>query len=372
MRAARIYEGGEIVVEDVPIPSIGSGEVLVEVRAAAVLPNMAVLLSKTSPFPLHRPPPPYTLGSGGATGIIRSVGEGVKAFGLGDRVFVIEILSCGECVLCRRGMRNYCDQAGEMGLFAYSAGGLSLLEKYRDGAMAEYVRAPTANLARLPKHVDLDKAVRLGYWSIAFRGVKEAGFAPGGTVAVIGATGSMGIGAVFQVLALGATMVFAIARNRTRLEELCDLDPNRIIPLSIEDGAVVSRIREMTGGYGIDLLIDAQGFVEPTTTQDVLRAMARRGKVVLVGGVQGDISLRYDWFEWNGTTILGSLNYLISDVEELAQMMAVGLFPSERLKVRTFGLNGVSVALEEIKNAPNAFWTYVVHPWASSGSEMGY
>lgn len=363
MRALRVHRpGGEFVVEDLPVPEPGAGEVLVEVRAAAVLPNMVVLLSQPSPFPIIFPSPPYTLGSGGATGIVRALGQGVEAFKEGDRVFISEVLACGECKACRRGERNYCDRAGEMGLFAYSASGVGLLDKYRDGAMAEYIRVPAQNLAMLPENLDFERSARLGYWSIAYRGMKEAGLKAGMTVAVIGATGSMGLGAALLALAMGAAHVYAIARNRERLAELHSVDPARIRVFSIQDGEVAPRIREATTGKGVDFLIDVQSFVEPSTTQDALRAVGKRGKVVFVGGVQGKISLRYDWFEWNGTVISGSLNYLISDVEELARMMAVGLFPYQRFKTRSFGLGELRIAMEELGRLPSAFWSYVIDP----------
>ena len=363
MKALRVHRQDEpFVVEDIPVPSPGAGEVLVDVRAVAILPNMVVLLARPDPFPIIRPPTPYTLGSGGATGIVAAVGTGVDAFKAGDRVFLTEVLSCGTCDWCRQGCRNYCNAGGEMGLFAYSDAGIALLAQYPNGAMAEYVTVPAHNLARLPEPADLDRSVRLGYWSIAYRGMRNAGLEPGMTVAAIGATGSMGIGATFAALAMGASRIFAIAKSRRGVEELSSVDPARIVPLSVEEGEIAARIRADTDGHGVDFVIDTQGFVEPTTTQEVLGVVGKGGKVALVGGVQGDLTLRYDWLVWWGTSVSGSLNYQIGDVEDLARMMAAGQFPTERIQIKAFGLDGVEEALQGLSRLPGIFWSHVIHP----------
>lgn len=363
MKAVRVNEpGGKFVVEELTAPAPAPGEVVVEIKAAAILPNMAFLLGDPPPFPVLLPPTPYTLGCGGATGVVKELGDGVQSIRAGDRVFISEVLACGDCAHCRGGWRNYCDSGSEMGLFAYTPKGEALLAQHRDGALSELASVPAQNLARLPGDLDLDKCVRLGYWSIAHRGMKVRPDVEGQNVAIVGATGHMGLGATFIALARGASRVFVIARNKARLEELRSVDAKRITALSVEDGEVSSRLRAATGERGVDLLVDAQGFAEPTTTLDALKAVGKRANVVFVGGVQGDVAARYDWYQWSGITISGSLNYLMSDVEELANLMAAGVFPLERIEIKSYSLDEVRKALNEIGELPSAFHSPVIHP----------
>ncbi len=346
------------------MPEPGPGDVLLEVRAAAILPNMSALLAHPAPFPVRRPTPPYTVGCGGVTGIVRAVGPGTEGFRLGDRVFASEILACGACRYCRSGWRNYCDAGAEMGLFAYSPAGDALLARYPDGALAEYARIPASQLARLPDGVDFEASVRLGYWAIPYRGMKGRGVDPGAVIAIAGASGHMGVGAVLSALARGVAHIFAVARDRDRLAEIAALAPDRVTPLSVRDGPVAPRLREHTGGRGVDVLVDTQGFADPSTTMDAAEAVVPHGQIVLVGGVQGPVPLRYDWYAWRGMTVSGSLNYLLSDVQELADLLAAGLLAADRIRVKPYALEQVEQAMRDIPTLPSAFWSPVVRPHA--------
>ncbi|MGD9765401.1 MAG: zinc-binding dehydrogenase [Candidatus Binatia bacterium] len=367
MRALRYHGPGlPLRVEEIGVPEPGPGEVLLEVHAAAILPNMSAILAEPAPFPVRRPPAPYTVGCGGVTGVVREIGPGTVGFAPGVRVFATEILACGSCRFCRSGCRNYCDGAAEMGLFAYGQAGEALLARYPDGALAEYARMPADQLARLPAGIDLERSARLGYWAIPFHGMKGRGVEPGAVVAVAGATGHMGIGAVAAALARGVAHVFAIARDPGRLAELTALAPGRVTALSVQDGPVAPRVRAATVGRGVDVLVDTQGFGDPATTMDAAGAVAKHGHIVLVGGVQGALPLRYDWFAWSGMTVSGSLNYLTSDVEELAELMADGLLAADHIRVKRYALEHVEQAMRDIPHLPSAFWAPVVRPRAGA------
>ncbi|MGI9163549.1 MAG: alcohol dehydrogenase catalytic domain-containing protein, partial [Mycobacterium sp.] len=144
MRAERFYaDTRTVVLEDVPIPEPGPGEVLVKVAFCGICHSDLSLINGT--FPVQRP---VVIQGHEASGTIAKLGAGVTGWKVGDRVIVPAGRPCTECPNCRRGDVGNCLRTQLMA-FAY------------DGAWAEYTVALAVGLTRVPDNVPMEQAAIL-------------------------------------------------------------------------------------------------------------------------------------------------------------------------------------------------------------------
>ncbi len=235
-----------LVVEDVPPPVPGPGEVLVRVRAAGI--NRADLMQRAGRYP---PPAGVTDRLGlEVSGVVAAVGAGVDAWTEGDRV----------CALTD------------------------------GGGYAELVVVPARQVLRVPAGVDLLDAAALPEavctaWSNL---VTVGGLAAGSSVLVHGGSGGVGVVAVQLAAALGA-QVLTTAGGAARAERCLELGATVAIDHRRED--VLTRVLEMTDGRGVDVVLDILG----AGALDMnLRALTTGGRLVVIGlqqGRRGEIDL---------------------------------------------------------------------------------
>ncbi|MCK8669760.1 NADPH:quinone oxidoreductase family protein [Rhodococcus sp. NPDC003382] len=241
MRAARCDSYGPpdvVTVRDVPDPTPGPGEVVVEVRAAAV--NFPDVLMVADKYQVSLPTP-FTPGSEFA-GVVRAVGEGVRSVEAGDAV----------------------------------------MGSAMSGAFAELICVPAEGLTPVPEGLDWPSAAafRVTYTTAYHALVTAAGVRPGEWVVVLGAAGGVGTATVDIAHRLGARVV-ACASTHERLSAVAGAEAG--IAYDSED--LKARIKEITGG-GAQVVIDPVGgrYAEPA-----LRALAPGGRFVTVGYAAGEI-----------------------------------------------------------------------------------
>ena len=160
MLAARLHEIGKpMQLEQVPIPTPRPNDVVVQVKACNVVPNLKnVLATYAEWFPyLPLPKLPAIFGLDSA-GVVTAVGEQVHNIKTGDRVYVNPGLSCGSCRACRRGEDQNCPAYTFMGYFSFGPDGQKLFDAYPYGGLAEYLTAPERNLVVLPDSVTFEQA----------------------------------------------------------------------------------------------------------------------------------------------------------------------------------------------------------------------
>ena len=152
MLAARLHAIGEpMKLERVPLPQPHPTDVVVQVMACNVVPNLKnVLATYAEWFPyLPLPQLPAVFGLD-TSGVVTQVGNQVTDVAVGDRVYVNPGLSCGSCRACRRGEDPNCDAYTFMGYFSFGPEGQRLFDAYPYGGLAEYLTAPQRNLVKLP------------------------------------------------------------------------------------------------------------------------------------------------------------------------------------------------------------------------------
>mgnify|MGYP000489407765 FL=1 len=247
MRAVVCQQFGppeDLVVEERPEPSPGPGQVLVEVKAAAVTFPDTLMLEDKYQFKADLP---YVPG-GEVAGVVAALGEGVDSLAVGDRI----------------------------------VGGLGVT-----GGFAERVVLHAAGARKLPDAVGFAESTGLNYaYGTSLYGLKYRGeLEPGETLLVLGAGGQVGLSAVELGKHMGARVI-AAASSQDKLDLCRERGADETIDYSTED--LKARAKELTGGAGVDVVYDCVGgeYAEPA-----LRAIAWEGRFLVIGFTAGIPSL---------------------------------------------------------------------------------
>ena len=180
-------------------------------------------------------------------GDIVAMGREVRGFQVGQRVVAANSAPCGECYFCRRGQENLCED---------------LL--FNNGAYAEYIRIPERivekNMYEVPEHVSYQDAALVEPLACVLRGLEETGVRAGDTIAVIG-LGPIGMMFVRLAKAVYNARVIAIGRRQTQLDRARRMGADETV-VNCDGADVIGPVREMTGGRGADVVIEAVGLPE--------------------------------------------------------------------------------------------------------------
>lgn len=290
MNAAIIQQHGpleEVVVDDVPEPQCKPGEVRVSVKAAA-LNHLDIHVRRGRPG--HSLEMPHTLGSD-AAGVIDHVCEQVEGFSVGDEVVINPGLRCGQCEFCRRGQQSQCVH-------------YSLLGLGRAGTFAEKVTVPAYAVYHKPARLSWAEAAALPLaYLTAWRMVMTVGrLCAGETVLIHGIGGGVALAALQWVKLAGARAIVTSSSD-DKLTRAGELGADETINYTEVDD-LPKRVRHLTDGRGVDLVIDTVG---AATIGPGIASVRRGGRMVLCGvtsGAQAEVNLQAVY--WNHVQILGS------------------------------------------------------------------
>ncbi len=230
-----------LVVEELPSPRAGAGEVVVSVRAASLnFPDVLIVQNKYQ----FKPPLPFSPGSEMA-GLVKEVGEGVHGYRPGDRVLAVTTY----------------------------------------GAFAEEVKVDAGRLVPIPAGMDFNSAAAfLMTYGTSDHALRDrAQLRAGETLLVLGAAGGVGLSAVEIGKALGARVI-ACASSADKLEVCRQHGADDAINYTTED--LRERIKELTGGKGVDVVYDPVG---GPYTEPALRSTGWRGRLLVIGFTAGEI-----------------------------------------------------------------------------------
>lgn len=265
----------ECGVEELELAPVGRTEVVVRVEASGICHSDVSILTGDLPSPL-----PAVLGHEGA-GVVDSVGPDVTIVRPGDRVVLSAVPSCGTCYFCARGEPFRCARMEQLRGFGFTDGSTSIRGAAGLGTFAEAL--VVSELATVPVRTDLpaEQLALIGCAVLTGAGaaINLATIGPGDSVLVIGA-GGIGLSAVQGARLQGALPLIAfdpVPASR-QLAEACGathtFDP-------AADG-VDDAVRELTGGVGVDTVIDCVG---STATFDRAFALSRTGGTIVEIGV---------------------------------------------------------------------------------------
>ncbi|BBC73466.1 zinc-dependent alcohol dehydrogenase [Altererythrobacter sp. B11] len=302
MKAAVVREFGQpLVMEEVPIPTVGPGQILVKIAATGVCHTD--LHAANGDWPV-KPSPPFIPGHEGV-GHVVAVGSGVSHVKEGDRVGVPWLYTaCGHCVHCLGGWETLCEQQQNTG---YSV----------NGSFAEYVLADPNYVGHLPANVSfVEIAPVLCAGVTVYKGLKTTDTKPGDWVAISG-IGGLGHMAVQYAKAMGLNIV-AVDIDDEKLALAKRLGADLTINARDADPAAVVK-KEIGGAQGV--LVTA---VSTKAFQQAM-GMARRGGTISLNGLPpGDFPLSIFDTVLNGTTIRGSIVGTRLDLQEALDFAAAG------------------------------------------------
>lgn len=209
-------------------------------------------------------------------GIVEEVGPEVKHLKRGDRVIVPFTISCGNCFFCSRDMWSLCDNTNPNAqicesMYGYTGSalfGYSHIYGGYAGGQAQYVRVPHADVGPLKIESDLpdEKVLFLtDVFPTGYQGAESGNIKPGDTVAVWGC-GPVGLFAVASAYMMGAERVIAIDRFPERLRLAREYCGATTINYTENDVVIVEALRDLTGGIGPDVCIDAVGLEAHSNT----------------------------------------------------------------------------------------------------------
>lgn len=273
MTAAVLYGREDVRVERVHVPEIGPEDVLVRVRAALTCGTDLKVFRRGYHAKMIVPP---ALFGHELAGDIVAVGENVEGFFTGQRVVAANSAPCGKCFFCRRNEESLCED---------------LL--FNNGAYAEYIRIPgrivQRNLYHIPDSLAYKDAALIEPLACVVKGLDDTGLQAGDNVVVVG---QGPIGMMFTRLArVYGARVIAVARRVERLEMAARMGANECV-LNGSGHDAVARIKELTGGYGADVVIEAVG--KPETWELAVHMLRRGGTVNFFGGCPSDTRVSLD------------------------------------------------------------------------------
>ena len=267
MKAAVFYEPGKIEVEEIPEPSIGEDEVLIEVAACGFCGSDVEYYYGKSPVGTATGKGPLVLGHE-FSGTVRGVGKVAGQYGLkeGDRVAVCPIQSCGACNSCRAAKPQFCSN-------------LSVLGVTTNGGFAQFAKTKAQHAYKLPDSLTWEQGAFVEMLAAAVNAVRKADVQPGDFAVVYG-PGPVGLSMV-QLLKNAGAIVGIVGHGGYRMDVAKAVGADFLF----EGGDdLAARIQEATGGRLADRVIVATGSI-PANQQAL--EISGPGSMVVFMGVTG-------------------------------------------------------------------------------------
>ena len=325
MKATVMYGAGDVRIENVPDPKIiEPTDAVIRVTRACVCgsdlwPYQKMERSDTGRVMGHE-----------AIGVVEDVGKNVRTIKRGDFVIMPFAFSDGTCAFCHDGLQTSCIHGGFFGSTEVA------------GAQAEAVRIPLADGTLFPLGAHADDALMPSLLSLSdvmgtgHHAAIIAKVAPGKSVAVVG-DGAVGLCAVIAAKRLGAEQIIILGRHADRIALAKDFGATDVV--SERGDAALERIRELTGGYGVQSVLECVGLEQAVNTAI---SIARPGGAVgRVGVPQEQTIPGSEPAFYNNVTVGGGPAPVRAYIEDLLPDVLEGKIEPGRVFDRTVALDDV-------------------------------
>lgn len=296
---------------------------------------------------------PQTLGHE-FSGVVTALGDGVEGVEVGQRVAVAPLVPCHDCEACRGGQFSLCPN-------------YSFIGSRRQGALADYVNAPAANLVKLPDGMRLRDAALVEPLTVAIHGLERADYDDVERVAVFGA-GVIGLLTVQTLKARGVKHVTAIDVQPDKLELAKVLGADEVVlgqdvATHFADKASAPQVCLETAGH-------------PATQVQAVDIAARGGQVVYIGTCTRPVSFEAEQFEKilrGELTVTGSwMSYSAPfpghEWTQAAELLSSGAIDADKLISKEFGLETGAAAFNAVREGKGALLKVL---YAVGGEEAG-
>jgi L-iditol 2-dehydrogenase len=351
MKAAVLHGREDVRVEEVDLPPIGPGEVLLRTRAALTCGTDVKVWKRGYHARMLQPP---ALFGHEIAGTVEEVAPqlrdaGPDAVRPGDRVVVANSAPCGACGFCRDGRESLCDDL-----------------VFWNGAYAEFARIPARiaerNLLRLEPCTSFREAALAEPLGCVVRGIEASRVGEGRSVVVIGA-GPIGLMLIALARLRGARVV-AVGRNPGRLKRALELGAAEAIDASAEDDLGDRLARAGAGGSRPEVVIEAAGLGE--TAQAAIHAVRKGGLVNLFAGCprEARVALDVQRLHYDELTVTSTFHHTPRSFREALRLIAQGAIRGADFVTADATLDELPDALRRMAHGGDGLKTAIL-PWGA-------
>jgi L-iditol 2-dehydrogenase len=326
------YNNRDVRVEEMPVPGIGPGEILVKVHAGGICGSDVLEWYRIKKAP-------RVLGHEIA-GEIVEVGKGVDRYKKGDRVFVSHHIPCNTCYYCLKGYHTACETLHTT--------------NFDPGGFSEYVRAPRLNVDRgvfvLPDEVSYEEATFVEPLGCVLRGQRLVKFQPGDSVLILGA-GISGLLHLATARALGAGRLMATDINEFRLKAAKDLGADAVWHAGEDIPALV---RQVNNNHPVDLAIVCTGAL--SAFKQALNSVDRGGTVLCFATTEPgvDIPVPMNEFWRNEIKLMPSYGNSPYDAAVAIELIRAKRIPLQQMITHRLPMDKIGLGFQLVAEAADS------------------
>ena len=336
MKAVQIVNPHEMRVVDIDKPVLGVGEVMVKIEYVGFCGSDLNTFLGRNPMVNLPIIPGHEVGA-----VIEKIGEGVpEGFTKGMNVTLNPYTNCGKCASCRNGRVNACEHNETLGV-------------QRNGVMCQYAVLPWQKI--IPAEgISSRTCALIEPMSVGFHAVSRAQVIDNEFVMVVGC-GMVGLGAVIRASQRGASVI-AVDIDDEKLALAKRIGAAYTVNSMTEN--VHERIQSITGGFGVDVVIEAVG--SPATYVMAVEEVSFTGRVTYIGYSKTEVSFQTKLFVQKELDIRGSRNALPSDFRAVINYLKAGNCPVDELISNETGPDGAFDAMKEWASNPGKVFRILV------------
>jgi L-iditol 2-dehydrogenase len=323
MLAAVLYGSEDLRMEQIPVPTIGPGELLLRVGAALTCGTDLKVYRRGYHAMMLKPPVVF---GHELAGVVVELGAGVTKFAVGDRVLPLNSAPCDDCYFCRHNQQNLCQ---------------NLL--FNNGAYAQYMRIPVRivekNTLLVPEGVPLEHAALTEPLACVILGLEQSGATAGDTMVVIGAGP---IGLMFMHTAhLSGIRVIAVVKREDQIAAARHFGATDVVQITAGVDTVAA-VRELTGeARGADVVIEA--VARPATWEWAVGMVRKGGVVNFFGGPPSGtvVGLDTNRLHYGDITLKATFHLTPGTARTAFALITGGRFKAAEFITRTAALSEV-------------------------------
>jgi 2-desacetyl-2-hydroxyethyl bacteriochlorophyllide A dehydrogenase len=326
-------EPGGVEYLDWSIPKVGSGEILIQVKAVGICgTDLHIYDWAENIVREYKPKLPLVMGHEFA-GMVVEAGPQVKNLKIGDRVTAMPVLYCGECYFCRDGRQNICDHRPLLGLGA-------------DGAFAQYIAMRYTNVYKLGAEISFELGALSEITCVGLHALEKARLTSGETVAIVGPGP---LGAMMAVLAkhsgAGRIFITGLEADRERLEIARQIGA---IPICVEKENPRELILDHTGGLGADVVFETAG--SSSGVIQSLNLVRKGGRVSILGQGHESTEIPTAMLSFREIELIGTRAYTPKNWQKVFYTLMNGAEDLKKMITHRFPLSLAEEGIKKMKN----------------------
>lgn len=330
---AAVFQGeGRVGLEEVEVPEIGPGDLLVEVEANTVCGTDVKIVNGAKPLDT-----PAIIGHEVA-GRIARIGDDVDGYQVGDLVGIAPVIGCGRCHYCTRGMTNVCPDQ-------------SILGYDLTGGLSQYVRVPrrgvaAGNVVVARTEIPAEQLALAEPLSCCINGQEKVQVGLDDTVVILGA-GPIGLFHLQLSRLAGASQVLVsepMSGRRASAEEL-----GASVTVDPTDGDLREAVLETTDGLGADVAIVCSPL--PSLVDEAVRLCRKGGRIDIFAGMPdpGEATVAANLIHYNELRVTGTANSAARHYETAVRLIGAGRIDAAHMVTHRLPLSRVTDALELVE-----------------------